>query len=135
MKHTKTGKKEAVSAPLKLTYALGSGLVGGIITLCISSCLAALSVKRSSLEGEKVFILALVCAVFSAFITGFITAKMMKHKGILYGFISSLLLAVLLILISLLLTDFKFSYHAIVILLTMILSGTAGGILAVNILK
>lgn len=135
MAHRKNGKKEAASPSLQFIYALGSGLMGGIIMLCISFCLAALSVKRSALEGGKVFILALACVAFSAFATGYISAKMMKHKGILYGFISSLLLAVLPIFISLLLTDFKFSYHSIVIILTMVLSGTAGGILAVNILK
>lgn len=135
MAHRKNGKKEAVSAPLQLVYALGSGIIGGIIILCISFCLAALSVKRSSSEGERVFILALVSAAFSAFATGFISAKMMKRKGILYGFVSSFLLAILLIFISLLLTDFNFSYHAIVILLTMMFSGIVGGILAVNIIK
>lgn len=133
MAHAKQAKNEPVSMTLKLLKALGYGVAAGIIMLCISLSLAAVSVQRSSSEGSRVFILAVVCAAVSALITGFTTAKIMRCKGILYGALSSFILAVLLIFISLICSDFKFTYHSIVIILTMMLSGAAGGIAAVNL--
>lgn len=128
-------KKEPVSAPMQLVRALGFSAGAGIVMLCISLSLAAVSVQRSSLEGNKVFIFAIVCASVSSLAAGFTAARIMRCKGILYGILSSFILAFFVIFISFLCSDFKITYRSIVILLTMILTGAAGGIAAVNFMR
>lgn len=133
--HTNKTKKEPISAPVKLARSVGTGVAAGIITLCVSMCLASVSIQRSSLDGSKVFVFAVICADVSSLVTGFIAAEIMRCKGILHGTMSSFLLACILILFSFLCSDFKFTYHSVVILLTMILTGAAGGIAAVNFVR
>lgn len=133
--HSKQTKKEPISASVQLIRALGFGIGSGIVMLFITLSLAAVSVQHSSLEGRRVFIFAIVCAAVSSLTAGFTSAKIMRCKGILHGALSSLILAFLLIFISLLCSDFKFTYRSIVILLTMILAGATGGITAVNFIR
>lgn len=134
-KRKRANKTEPDSVAKQFLRAIIFGVSAGTIMLCISLSLAAVSVQRSSSEGTKVFILAVICAVCSALVTGFVTSKIMCKKGVLYGFTSSLILAFILLAISLIVSDCKITYHSIAILLTMMLGGATGGVLAVNILN
>lgn len=133
MKAKKSSSKNSSSFFSKLINALFWGVAVGAVILCICLSISSASVLRTSAEGVRVFLFAVISALVSAFAAGFITSKKIHKKGILFGALSAFVLASLLILISFIVSDFKITYHCAVILLTMCFGGSAGGIAAVNL--
>ena len=78
------------------------------------------------------FLCALVCFAISNFLVGFYTGLKSRQNGLLYGVIYSLPTNVIVILISLILSNFNVSMNIAITALVLPLCAGIGGIVAVN---
>ncbi len=116
----------------KTWQSITAGIVTGIIiTVLIIMLLAGFLVKYD-IPLNSVKFLLFIPAIISGFFAGAVTGKYVRSKGFLWGFVSSVSVAVVL-LITLLLIN-SFSVNPIIILLIPVyaISGSIGGIITSN---
>ena len=76
------------------------------------------------------FIIAMT--ILSAFVAGFVTAKIAKQRGLLCGSISGLLLFLLFLIAGVAMSQGHSGVDAVMRMILMILSGGIGGLISVN---
>ena len=115
-------KVKAVSFSLILSFVISAVLVG----------IAALIISKIQVLPEKSMplVTTLLCAV-SVLIGGYNAARILKERGILFGFLTALIYALILLGISMCIQP-GFDIGTFGKLSAILLSGSIGGIIAVN---
>lgn len=131
MRHDKSNTKEtdftiALKAIL-FGVAVGAAICAGFLFL-----FAFLFVAVKSIPQFMIQVIAIICAAIGAFVSGYISIRIYRSKGLIYGAFAGFLLFVLLTLIAFIISRDKFTYITLIRLLTMVFSGAVGGILGVN---
>ena len=100
-----------------------------VMILILSIVLSFSSIKENIIMPTVIFI-----SSFSILIGGFLVAKKIDEKGIVYGSILGLIYMVILYLISSIMNfDFSLNVNAIIMIALGIVGGAIGGILGVNL--
>lgn len=95
----------------------------------IISCFCALTFDiRDSYD----FYISLLSFAAASFISGFYSGNKLRKNGLVTGLLFTLPVNALIILISVVLTDFKPGITLLITALVLLLSSAAGGIFAVN---
>lgn len=108
----------------------GAGI--GLIFFMISTFFAAFVLTKSDLTYKSIKIIIFVISMISAFITGFISKKKNKMKGIAAGAIATTILLCLIILIMLFVSGFHLKEEAFLLIPAAMSFGILGGIISSN---
>ncbi len=100
-----------------------------IMILILSIVLSFSNVKENVIMPSVIFI-----SSFSILLGGFLVAKKMNEKGIVYGSILGLVYMAILYLISSIINfDFSLNVNAIIMIALGVIGGAIGGVLGVNL--
>ena len=131
MKYDKTSNKDTeISTALK--SILFGATVGATICAGFLFLFAFLFVAVKSIPQYFIQAIAIFCAAVGAFVSGYISVKIYRSKGLIYGALAGVLLFFMLTVISFIVSRDKFTYITLIRFLAMIFSGAFGGVLAVN---
>lgn len=123
------GQKPILSAirAIIIGAVAGAAVCAVLLALC---ALAFVSTENIPHDFLPAFIIAV--SVISSFFAGFITAKISKQRGLIYGSMAGLLLFILFLVSGLAASQSTVSSEAFIRLLVMLLSGAIGGLVAVS---
>ena len=131
MKHDKSINKDAnFSAALKASLfgtAVGALICAGFLLLFSFFFVAVKSVPQFMIQTIAIF-----CAVIGAFIAGYITTRIYRSKGLVYGAFAGFLLFFVITLIAFIISRDKFTFLTLIRFSVMVFSGAIGGVLGVN---
>lgn len=100
-----------------------------IMILILSIVLSFSEIKENVIMPTVIFM-----SSFSILVGGFLVAKKMNEKGIVYGSLLGLIYMVILYLISSILNfDFSLNVNAVIMIALGIVGGAIGGVLGVNL--
>lgn len=112
-----------------LPFVIGCA-VGYLITLVLILIFAFLFLS-DALTSDKAPIASIIALAVGSFVGGYITAFVKKEKGLVNGFITGLIMFLLVLSIALF-NDSQFTVYTLVKAIVMLLLSSAGGILGVN---
>lgn len=117
----------------KAVKAILSGTIMGtffsILTLVISSFLF---VKSQNISATVITPLTMFAIALGAFISGYITARIIKSNGLFWGMIAGFVMFSVVFIAGLMISNGEFSTLVLVKLTLMLLMGAIGGIAGVN---
>lgn len=124
------GKNKLKNGNLKnnVTTAIIKSLIIFALFISTAACLCYFT----DMDFDKYYIVLIISAVISAFISGFSYSRKMRKKGILCGIISSLPIALILITLSLILSKASVTVLLPITVAAIVLSGAVSGTLGVN---
>jgi putative membrane protein (TIGR04086 family) len=106
--------------------------VGGIMCMLCLFVFAIFFVSAKVIPQTMIQPLILVSCALGAFIGGYITVRILRVQGLLFGILSGMLLFVIVCLVSVIAIREPFSTFALVKGVLMMLAGAIGGIIGVN---
>ncbi|MBQ8001072.1 MAG: TIGR04086 family membrane protein [Ruminococcus sp.] len=112
-----------------LIFGLLAGCAGTAVLLCIST-LVLLVMGTLPHNFIEWIIIGLCC--ISAFVCGYITARVTKANGLLWGAVSGVLMFIIVLLAGLISSDGNFTYMTILKFACLTVCGGLGGIKGVN---
>lgn len=120
----------------KVLISLTKGtILAYIITTCVFIIYGILLTYTDTTE-ENMQMIVMITTVVSVLISGFVVARGVNSKGLIYGMVSGLIYAIIMIMIGLcVLPSIKFSFKLIMILILSICGGGVGGIIGINLKK
>lgn len=130
MKGTKYLSENPVFGALRsivIGCVAGAAFCAALLGLCSLAFVSAGNIPQDFISP-----LVIGLSVLSAFLAGFITAKISKKRGLIYGMLSGLLLFVLFLLAGLAASREPVSAEAGIRMLVMALAGAIGGFLGVS---
>ena len=86
----------------------------------------------ADVSGKYDYIISLVLFAISSFLVGFSIGIKLRQNGLLMGIVYSLPINILVLIVSLILNDFIFSFNILIALAVLIAFAGVGGVLAVN---
>ena len=86
----------------------------------------------ADVSGKYDYIISLVLFAISSFLVGFFIGIKLRQNGLLMGIVYSLPINILVLIVSLILNDFIFSFNILIALAVLIAFAGVGGVLAVN---
>ncbi len=104
-----------------------------IILKVILILISALIISKNDFSPEKIYIFWFIISAISSLISGFFAGKIFRNKGFLWGAVSGISGAAVLILILLFFSKFNFNLVLLLILPIELLLGAAGGIISSNL--
>ena len=114
----------------KFPVILKSAILSVVVSFILSIVLAFLILK-TDIYGNGEWALTFLFAILPPMLGGFLSGKVLKEKGLLTGLSLSLIYYAIFLGICLLLHgETVFSVHTLLMFLSVILSGMAGGIIA-----
>lgn len=117
----------------KAVKAILSGTIMGtffsILTLVISSFLF---VKSQNISATVITPLTMFAITLGAFISGYITARIIKSNGLFWGMIAGFVMFSVVFIAGLMISNGEISTLVLVKLTLMLLMGAIGGIAGVN---
>ena len=117
----------------KAVKAILSGTIMGtffsILTLVISSFLF---VKSQSISATVITPLTMFAIALGAFISGYVTARIIKSNGLFWGMIAGFVMFSVVFIAGLMISNGEISTLVLVKLTLMLLMGAIGGIAGVN---
>lgn len=107
-------------------------IAGALFCALLLACFAFAFVSAENIPHDflPAFIIALT--IISAFVAGFVTAKIAKQRGLLCGSISGLLLFLLFLIAGIAMSQGHSGVDAVMRMILMVLSGGIGGLISVN---
>ena len=87
----------------------------------------------ADIKNSGYYSMCLLSLSLGCFVSGFVTARKMKHNGLMHAVIYSLPGNLSYIVLSSALNSFKIDYHIILSLMLIIVSSAIGGIISVNV--
>lgn len=130
MKKSKSGGENTV---LSAVRAVVIGAVCGAVLCALLLCLCAFAFVSSRLFPQGViFPLTLIISALGSLLSGIVTAKLQRKRGLLFGALAGLLLFLLFLLAGLLSFQEVLGAAAGTRVLVMVLCGAIGGLLVVN---
>ena len=117
----------AVRAVVIGTFA-GAVLCAALLALCTLAFVSSENVPHGFLQPFVIFI-----SVLSSFFGGYVTARLLKQRGLIFGMVSGTLLFLLFFLAGLVLSQsHSVTSEAAARFAVMLISGGVGGLLAVS---
>ena len=107
-------------------------IIGAVIYFIMFIMSAFIAMSADFKSGSDMIV---SLAVFSlcSFLTALIAGVKIRERGLLVGLIYTLPLNTLVLLLSLLFADFSVDYHFVVSAISLLFSGSIGGIVGVNL--
>ncbi|MDK2802143.1 MAG: TIGR04086 family membrane protein [Oscillospiraceae bacterium] len=115
-----------------IKYMMISSIIGLSISIFITF-LSAILIVKFSIPNYIQSIMSTISLALSGFTAGIISSKFIKSKGILFGFLTGIILSIYIILVSLLIFSSGITMLGISKLFIIIICSTIGGILGVNL--
>lgn len=115
-----------------IKYMLISSIIGLSISILIAF-LSAILVVKFNIPNYLASIISTISLAISGLISGILSSRFIKSKGILFGFITGIILSIYIILVSLLIFKSGITMLGISRLFIIIICSTIGGILGVNL--
>ncbi len=107
------------------------GAILSIVVCFILSAILALVVLKTDIYGKSEWALTFLAAIFPSMLGGFLSGKVLKEKGLLSGLALSLIYYTILLGVTFLIKGgAAFSIHTLLMFLSILLSGMAGGVIA-----
>lgn len=107
-------------------------LAGAAVCTIFLFLFAFIFVKIKSVPFSMVNTLAIICASLGGFSAGYITVRIHKKNGLLYGAAAGFALFSIITVVGFMVSRDKFTYLTLIRLLALTLMGAVGGVLAVN---
>lgn len=127
--------RKEVSAATTILRPLGVGTGVGVIVCAVILLIAAAVMTTGVLPAPAVTAVALAAAAIGAFVGGFVTARLSRERGLLYGAGVGLLLFLLITIVGFVtLQELRGTMMLLKVALT-ICFGAFGGVLGVNVKK
>ena len=111
---------------------LFKGVIFGLISLITAVLLSALFIYKSNLSDKFYIPLMLASVVLSGFVSGYLSVIKIRKNGLMNGAVSTVA-SVVVLFIAMLVANRGFNLLMIIPCLILVVSGTLGGIAAVNI--
>lgn len=131
MKENRIGVGKRISGAAIRSVMIGA-LAGAFLCAALMTACAAGFAASGKLPGNLLHGIMLVLLAGSGFVAGSVSAKLAKERGILYGGLSGGVLAVIWLICSIAILGEMLTIGALTKIMILLLSGTIGGILAVN---
>lgn len=110
------------------------GVVFSIVMTLFMILILSIVLSFSNIKENIIMPTVIFISSFSILMGGFLVAKKMSEKGIVYGSIVGLIYMVILYLISSIMSfDFSLNVNAIIMIVLGVLGGAIGGVLGVNL--
>lgn len=124
-----SGQKSIFSAvkAVVIGAAAGAALCAVLLAVCALAFVSSENIPHDFLPAVIIAV-----SVISSFFAGFVTAKISKQRGLIYGALSGLLLFFLFLVAGLAASQNGVPSEAFLRLIVMLLSGAIGGLVAVN---
>ena len=103
-----------------------------IVIYLIFFLMGSVIALTADVSGKYDYIISLVLFAISSFAIGFFTGIKLRQNGLLMGIVYSLPINILVLIVSLILNDFIFSFNILITLAVLIAFAGVGGVLAVN---
>ncbi len=114
----------------KFPVILKGAILSVIISLILSAILALL-VLKTDIYGKSEWALTFLFAIFPSMLGSFLSGKVLKEKGLLLGLSLSLIYYIILLSVAFIIKGGTvFSINTLLMLLSVVLSGMAGGVIA-----
>lgn len=107
-------------------------LIGSVFCVLFLCLFAFIFVTVKTIPQSMIQGLALLCAAIGAFVSGYVTIRIYRSKGLIYGTSSGILLFLIITIVGFIISRDKFSYITLLKFAIMALSGAIGGVLGVN---
>lgn len=111
---------------------LFKGVISGLISLISAVLLSALFIYKSNLSDKFYIPLMLASIVLSGFVSGYLSVMKIRKNGLMNGAVSTVA-SVIVLFIAMSVANRGFNLLMIIPCLILAVSGTLGGIAAVNI--
>jgi putative membrane protein (TIGR04086 family) len=111
---------------------LFKGIISGLISLISAILLSALFIYKSNLSDKFYIPLMLASVVLSGFVSGYLSVMKIRKNGLMNGAVSTVA-SVIVLFIAMSVANRGFNLLMIIPCLILVVSGTLGGIAAVNI--
>ena len=109
------------------------GLVFGILLCTVLLLLFSLVLLKLSLVSDNIiYTLTFTSSALSAFVSSYITLRLLKHNGFMYGILIGFLLFFFFTFIGFFISRESFSLFTLIKLFIMIFMGALGGIISAN---
>ncbi len=131
IKSSKSKSQRPVPEAIR-AIVIGS-IAGALICAVILGILALIFVRAESIPQRLLFPLIIAVSVLSAFAAGYLTVKISRKRGLLFGAVSGLVLFALFLFAGLAVSNKSAEpAQSGMRLLVMVLSGSIGGVLSVS---
>jgi len=131
LRHDKTSNKDTdFTIALKAILfgaAVGAAICAGFLFLFAFLFVAVKSIPQFMIQSVAIF-----CSAIGAFVSGYVSIRIYRSKGLVYGAFAGFLLFAIITLIAFIISRDKFTYITLMRLLIMVFSGAVGGVLSVN---
>lgn len=131
----KSHKEDNTAMVKKFLRPVIIGAVVGAIFCMVALLIMAAIMAAQDIPKSAITPMAVVAAALGAFIGGFVSARIAKEKGILFGAACGLLLYLLILVAGFAMLKEIRGVYAIVKLAVMVATGAVGGIIGVNLRK
>ena len=112
-----------------------AGLILGAVVTFLMLMLLAVLLSAKDFPASAAVALSSIAAGIGAFFAGFLSARIVGHKGLLVGFITGIMLYLIITLISLAASAGDFTILSVVKLAIVLLASIIGGVCGVNTRK
>ncbi len=113
--------------------ALIFGIIAGCGVMMLLMCITSAGLLISgTLPHDALKWIVIVLCVISAFFSGYVTSRITKVNGLMWGALSGVIMFIIVLLSGLICGDGNFTYITLVKLFALALSGALGGIKGVN---
>ena len=131
MRYDKANNSE-INLILFLKSLMFGILFGGLSSVLLLVLFSLLFTKTGTMPSSIIQILPIVAASIGTFIASYITLRIYKSKGLLYGSLSGLLMFFLFTIIGFIISRDHFTIITLIKLVSMVFMGAFGGIVGVN---
>lgn len=130
----KNGKSATTENQLsRSTKAILFGTITGTFSsIFILVVLSFLFVKSQNIPIFVITPLTMFIIALGAFVSGYISARILRNNGLLYGIISGFIMFIIVFISGLMISGREISTLSLVKLTLMLLMGAIGGIIGVN---
>lgn len=132
MKKTKPRKSSTLKRENKALYTFLSAQIFAVMCYLSVFFIGAFTVLYADLSTKYDFIFSVVMFTVCSFVTGFYAGMKTRENGIVTGILYSLPMNAVVILTSLIFSDFTADINLAVTAVLLVTAGGIGGILAVN---
>ena len=113
--------------------AIAIGTILGAISCVLLLMIFSISfVKMKKLPHDIIGIIIIFCAVIGSFFSGYVSLRILRENGLLYGTISGFVLFIILMIASLLVSGGHLTSFTLYKGISMMISGALGGVISVN---
>ncbi|MGN1132727.1 MAG: TIGR04086 family membrane protein [Ruminococcus sp.] len=109
------------------------GLMVGEVVLFVLLCLTSAVMANTGILNNTLLevMLTVICGI-SAFISGIVSSKIIKMKGLINGFVSGMLFFIVIFSAGLIMMDGTFTLFTFLKLIVSVLFGTIGGVIGLS---